>query len=242
MDDSKPFTASDTWFSVFQPFFTPFFTLSYLTDVSQEFKSHNRSDLILSESPISYIISNLASYDKRHYPGLKGEHTPEGQGFGHCLVISRERIFNVIDPDATANNSALLKAMKDHFITFWKFEDGPAKLLKRVRWTFDQHNKKLESTDGTRASSCQNSPSTLEKDFVQLEESFKRCKPADFEFAFHAHPHNSVGHLHMHVFPKSGDLRKFSAKNHDWKTIPIEAVLEVEEEDEKELMAALGGG
>lgn len=210
---SKPFTKSDTWFS--------------------EFESHNPPSLILSESQDSYIIGNLASYDKRQYPEFKpGEHTPEGQGFGHCLVIARKRIFNIIDPDATANHSALLKEMKEHFITFWKTEDGSPKLLKRVRSTFDEQNNKLASNE-VNAESSESLRSTLIQDFDALSRSFLRCKPDDFEFAFHAFPANSVGHLHMHVFPKDGDLRKFSTKSHDWKTIPIEAVLEVEEEDER---------
>ena len=206
----------------------------YLTSASQEFGSHNPSSLILSESQFSYIISNHASYDKRQYPEFKrGELTPEGQGFGHCLVIPRKRIFNIVDPEATADHSSLLKEMKEHFITFWKTEDGSPKLLKRVRSTFDEQNEKLASIDGN-AESSESLLDTLMKDFDTLSKSFLRCRPDDFEFAFHAYPDNSVGHLHMHVFPKNDDLRKFSTKSHDWKTIPIEAVLEVEEEDEKE--------
>ena len=209
--------------------------LSFLTSTLQEFESHNPTSLILSESPSSYIISNLASYDGRQYqyPKFKpGERTPEGQGFGHCLVICRKRIFNIVDPDATADHCALLKEMKEHFITFWETEHGSPKLLKRVRSTFDEQNDILASKD-TDAQSCQSFLSMLKKDFEALSKSFLRCKPTDFEYAFHAYPANSVGHLHMHVFPKGDDLRKFSTKSHDWKTIPIEAVLEVEEEDER---------
>lgn len=218
---SKPFAKSDTWFS--------------------EFESHNPSSLILSESQDSYIIGNLASYDRRQYPEFKpGEHTPEGQGFGHCLVIARKRIFNIVDPDATANHSALLKEMKDHFITFWKTEDGSPKLLRRVRSTFEEQNSKLISSD-ENAKYSESLLFTLRKDFRALSQSFLKCKPDDFEFAFHAYPANSVGHLHMHVFPKDGGLRKYSTKSHDWKTIPIEAVLEVEEEDQRGLVESGSG-
>lgn len=220
---------------------TPLLELSNLTSNSQEFESHNPSSLILSESQDSYIIGNLASYDKRQYPEFKpGEHTPEGQGFGHCFVISRKRIFNIVDPDAVANHCALLKEMKEHFITFWKTEDGSPKLLRRVRSTFDEQNNKLASSCGD-AESKESLLSTLVKDFDALSESFVRCKPVDFEFAFHAYPANSVGHLHMHVFPKNLDLRKFSTKSHDWKTIPMEAVLEVEEEDERRAVESCSG-
>ncbi len=129
--------------------------------------------------------------------------------------------------------------MKEHFITFWKTEDGSPKLLKRVRSTFDEQNEKLASKD-QNARSSEGLLSTLITDFDALSQRFLRCKPDDFEFAFHAFPANSVGHLHMHVFPKNGDLRKFSTRSHDWKTIPIEAVLEVEEEDER--VSAQAGG
>ena len=101
-----------------------------------------------------------------------------------------------------------------------------------MRSTFDEQNDILASKD-TDAQSCQSFLSMLKQDFDALSKSFLRCKPNDFEYAFHAYPANSVGHLHMHVFPKGEDLRKFSTKSHDWKTIPIEAVLEVEEEDER---------
>ena len=130
--------------------------------------------------------------------------------------------------------------MKEHFITFWKNEDGSPKLLKRVRSTFEEQNTKLEKND-RNARSRKNLLHTLTKDFDVLSKIFLRCEPDDFEFAFHAYPANSVGHLHMHVFPKNGDLRKFSTKSHDWKTIPIEAVLEVEEEDARGVVESGSG-
>ena len=234
---SKPFAKSDTFFSVSSPYYSCCIAWSFLTSVVQEFESHNDPSLILSESPDSYIISNLASYDGRQYrySGYKeGERTPEGQGFGHCLVICRRRIFNIVDPDATADHCALLKEMKEHFITFWKTESGSPKLLKRVRSTFDEQNNVLVSKD-VNGQSCEREDflSMLKRDCDALSKSFLQCKPDDFEYAFHAYPANSVGHLHMHVFPKKNDLRAFSTKDHDWKTIPIEAVLEVEEEDER---------
>lgn len=121
--------------------------------------------------------------------------------------------------------------MKDHFIKFWNTADGPPKLLDRVRSAFDEQNLKLKSSGGT---TLREDVEVLRTDFEVLSRTFMKCKPDDFEFAFHPYPAISVGHLHMHVFPKKGALRKFSTKIHDWKTIPIEAVLEVEKEDDKE--------
>ena len=202
--------------------------------------------MILSESPHSFIIGNLHSYDRRQYPqwydskNQPGINTPEGQGFGHTLVISRKRIFNVVDPEAIENDCERLKEMKRHFIEFWDFKKGffRSKLIQRTQSAFDDQNKKLK--DKALESYTKLLPA-LKKDFDSLAEDFLKIGSEDFEFAFHAHPDNSVGHLHMHVFPKKEDLRRFSTKSHDWKTIPLEAVLEVEREDKKQLAAEANG-
>ena len=210
--------------------------------MAQEFESHNRASMILSKSQYSYIIGNLHSYDGRQYPqwlnpeNQPGINTPEGQGFGHTLVISRKRIFNVVDPEATANDCERLKEMKRHFIEFWEDEQGSPKLLRRTRSAFDDQNEKLEKKE---SQAFRKLLPTLKKDFDALAEEFERLGSQDFECAFHAHPDNSVGHLHMHVFPKKERLRRFSTKSHDWKTIPLEAILEVEREDEARLAAAV---
>ena len=74
--------------------------------------------------------------------------------------------------------------------------------------------------------------SELEHDLRCLSREFVTLDPerGDFEFGFHAWPDSSVGHLHMHVFPKRNSLRQFSTREHDWKTIPLKAVLEAEAE------------
>ncbi|KAK4695067.1 hypothetical protein P7C71_g2618, partial [Lecanoromycetidae sp. Uapishka_2] len=197
--------------------------------------------MILSKTSDSYIIGNLASYDQRQYPAWfdpkfqADVYTPAGQGFGHTLVISRQRVFNVIDPDATANDSALLKEMKEHFIDFWKDENGIPKLLRRTKSAFDDQNNKLATKKSTLDKYYKSKPQWI-SDYESLAKQFQNCKPTDFEFAFHAHPDNSVGHLHMHVFPRNSNLREFSSKQHDWKTIPLAAVLEVEDEDKRNRM------
>ena len=205
---------------------------------------HNKKSMILSESPHSFIIGNLHSYDSRQYPewydakNRPGINTPEGQGFGHTLVISRKRIFNVVDPEATENDCERLKEMKRHFISFWDFEHGSPKLIRRTQSAFDDQNKKLK--DKALDAYTKLLPA-LKQDFDSLAEDFSKLRSEDFECAFHAHPDNSVGHLHMHVFPKKEYLRRFSTKSHDWKTIPLEAVLEVEREDKMKLVAEANG-
>ena len=194
---------------------------------------HNDKSLILSESEDSYVIGNKESYDRRQYPEWfsakfkPGSVTPEGQAFGHTLVISRKRVFNVVDPDATAHQAALLKEMKGHFVKFWN-SNGRERLVDRVRRVFDDQNDKLTSKEETKAE-CRGLLPQLEAGFVKLSKRFQELDAEDFVFAFHAYPDNSVGHLHMHVFPKDLSLREFSSFHHDWKTISLKAILAVEE-------------
>ncbi|KAI4282632.1 MAG: hypothetical protein L6R38_002792 [Xanthoria sp. 2 TBL-2021] len=91
-----------------------------------EYKDHNPTNKILSVSDNSYIIGNVASYNSRQYLGTSGK---EGQGFGHCLVIPQKRIYNIVDPAATANDCFIIWDMHCHFIDFWINNDGREKLL-----------------------------------------------------------------------------------------------------------------
>lgn len=200
---------------------------------------HNDDSLVLSESTDSYIIGNLASYDRRQYPEwfdekyTPGSITPEGQAFGHSLVVSKARVYNVVDPDATANHSALLKKMKAHFVEFWENGDsGKTKLLERTRLGFDSQNYKLERKKEF-ASQYNALLPQITADFETMSKEFLQLKIEDFVFAVHPHPEISVGHIHLHVFPKVESLRKFSSKHHDWKTVALEAVWEAEAQDDR---------
>ena len=190
--------------------------------------------MIIDSTKDSYIISNFQSYDKRQYPEWLDEkyekETPEGQGFGHTLVIPRRRIFNIVDPEATAENCALLIEMKEHFTNFWSVYANRIKLLHAIKDNFDTQNHKLEAKD--KAEYKATSPPVLE-DYQEMAKRFLELEAEDFNYAFHPHPYHSVGHLHMHVFPKDEMLRRRSSKDHEFKTIPLDAILEVEKEDRK---------
>ena len=64
----------------------------------------------------------------------------------------------------------------------------------------------------------------------ELRKKFVGLEVEDFTIGFHPHPHHSVGHLHMHVVAKPEIFREFSATRHDWKTVPLDVVEEVERE------------
>lgn len=54
----------------------------------------------------------------------------------------------------------------------------------------------------------------------------------DFIFGFHVFPENTIGHLHMHVFPHDNDFREYSTRDYDYKTVPLQAILDAEGEDQ----------
>lgn len=200
-----------------------------------EYALHNPSSLILSESPHSYIIGNLASYDSRQYPSAPANKRPEGQGFAHTLVIPKSRIYNVVDPAATADNCFTLTELRAHFINFWNHTpDGRAKILARTKMAMDSQDKKLlsdpESPDTPIYESVRGD---VFKQFEEKGRGFGELNvEEDFLMGFHVFPDNSIGHLHMHVFPHGEGMREWSTREYDWKTVPLQAVLEVEREDE----------
>lgn len=209
--------------------------------------------MILSESPQSLIVGNLVSYDSRQYPQWfdptyePGINTPEGQAFGHCFVIPRKRVFNIVDPDADA---ALLKEMREHFVRCWNTEDGKDKMINRIRAAVESQNEKLmlslasfqkkqdpdddNNNDDAASTRFLHLRDLVWQDFQTLAHDFRTLNADDFVYAFHAWPDNSIGHLHMHVFPAKDSLRRFSTRRHDWKTISLECVLRVEEEEEED--------
>ncbi|KAI4182299.1 MAG: hypothetical protein L6R41_006064 [Letrouitia leprolyta] len=230
--------ATDTFFSVSnQPLslIIPETPLSSSSPAKKkEYALHNPPSLILSESPHSYIIGNLASYDSRQYPSAPANKRPEGQGFAHTLVIPKSRIYNVVDPAAVAKSCFILKELRTHFINFWNHTpDGRAKILARTKMAMDSQDQKLLSDPESPETPIYES---VRGDvFRQFEEQGGRFGELnveeDFLFGFHVFPDNSIGHLHMHVFPHGEGLREWSTKEYDWKTVPLQAVLEVERED-----------
>lgn len=177
---------------------------------------------------------NRESYDRRQYPVWlnvnyeTGLNTPEGQAFAHTLVIPKERILNIVDPDATRDSCAMLEELKEHFVKFWS-NGGATKILARVEEVVKSRNNILgEMKETTNA--YNNLLPKVWATFKGMSESFKTLKPDDFVYAFHPFPDASVGHLHMHVFPKNNAFRTVSTTRHDWKTIPLHVIVEAEQE------------
>ncbi|KAI4201522.1 MAG: hypothetical protein LQ346_002158 [Caloplaca aetnensis] len=207
-----------------------------------EYATHNAPDLILSESAHSYIIGNLASYDSRQYPSAPPDKRPEGQAFAHTLVIPKARVYNIVDPAATADNCFLVREMRAHFLRFWARPDGKAKILARTKRALDEQDRKLlassDNNNDSNGDSYASVRAAVFDHFEAMKPAFERLREDDFLFGFHCFPENSIGHLHMHVFPHGEPFRAVSTKQYDWKTVPLQAVLEVETEDGN----CVGGG
>ncbi|KAL9591339.1 MAG: hypothetical protein Q9179_007823, partial [Wetmoreana sp. 5 TL-2023] len=199
-----------------------------------EYALHNpQTLLILSESTHSYIIGNVASYDGRQYPLVPpNSNRPEGQGFCHSLVIAKTRIYNIVDPDATANGCFLLEEMRAHFTNFWRHDDGASKIFARAKQVVDDRDEILRSGNGGSSPDYDDSVSRdVSLYFEDMKKKFVELEAKDLLMGFHVFPDNSIGHLHMHVFPHGESFRQYSTKMHDWKTVPLQAVLEVEREE-----------
>lgn len=267
---------------------------------NQEFPDHNGDDLILDASEKSFIIGNIASYDRRQYeewflhpddptkspdPNISSDErkrsadalssskqatnaseskgsknttanqkiTPEGQAFGHCLVIPKTRIFNIVDPQAIEKDFEVIVELYKHFIEFWNGERGPKVLLQRAWRGVEEQNKKLEArlestpisttrqkTDELKAKNkarLESLKRDLKEGYDDMAAQFLKLRaPEDFVFGFHPFPENSVGHLHLHVYPRKAGLRKWSSWKHESKTVEFETVLEAEGETLKAVM------
>ncbi len=175
---------------------------------------------------------NKESYDRRQYPEWfnanyePGKNTPEGQAFAHTLVIPKERVFNVVDPDATADNGAVLKELREHFVKFWK-HGGAQEIVARLKDIVKSRNDTIAKDQRTINEYFSLLPKVWAT-FDEMSKAFVNLGPDDFMYACHPFPDASVGHLHMHVFPRDNAFRKVSTKRHDWKTIPLKVILEAE--------------
>lgn len=208
------------------------------TPSQQEYADHNPPELILSESDHSYIIGNIVSYDERQYPSwllpkFRPGKTPAGQGYGHLLVIPKERVaYNIVDPAATKDlptpdRQSIAEGLQSHFVSFWESAGGPAAVARRARKGLQDQYEVLAAKDAAKAEIIQKE---VMEGFEHLTPEFEKLRACDFTMAFHPFPWISIGHLHMHVFPASKQFRQFSSHKQDLKTIPLAAVVEVERE------------
>ena len=71
----------------------------------------------------------------------------------------------------------------------------------------------------------------VSRDYETLQPDFERLGEKDFVYGVHPWDTNSVGHLHLHIFPREGKFRKYSAVRHDAKTVTMNDVLAAEKQE-----------
>ncbi|KAF4564443.1 hypothetical protein EYR36_002377 [Pleurotus pulmonarius] len=145
----------------------------------------------------------------------------------------------LIDTKATVYNAvshldrSLITEMKTHFWEFW-FSDGSInKIIHAV------HDAMERRYTVVAEAYQRNDAATAPQRLAHLDAVMEECRISAADFAkklragrnrvdivygFHAHPHHSVGHMHMHVLLADPRFRTQSTLAHDWKTLPFEAV------------------
>ncbi|KAF4586592.1 hypothetical protein EYR40_010604 [Pleurotus pulmonarius] len=128
---------------------------------------------------------------------------------------------------------SLITEMKTHFWDFW-FSDGSInKIIHAI------HDAMERRYTVVAEAYQRNDAATAPQRLAHLDAVMEECRISAADFAkklragrnrvdivygFHAHPHHSVGHMHMHVLLADPRFRTQSTLAHDWKTLPFEAV------------------
>ncbi|KAG6817564.1 hypothetical protein H0H87_006941 [Tephrocybe sp. NHM501043] len=150
---------------------------------------------------------------------------------------TRPTVYNAVSLD----DPTLIEEMITHFKRFWSQPDAVHRTARGIQHAVDLRTsevaKGLENMQvPTMAVTASAEFKVLMQDSVQKSTNellFKlgALNVNDFFFGFHATPHASVGHLHMHVLAADTEFRRYSTGVHDWKTIPAAAVMEVIREE-----------
>ncbi|KAL4262146.1 HIT domain-containing protein [Pleurotus pulmonarius] len=199
-----------------------------------DFHTHYDPRRVLSSTEDSYIICNVACHDTRLYssdidPSSSDKTAAAGMSYMHLLVIPSEKVYNAV----SHLDRSLITEMKTHFWEFW-FSDGSInKIIHAV------HDAMERRYTVVAEAYQRNDAATAPQRLAHLDAVMEECRISAADFAkklragrnrvdivygFHAHPHHSVGHMHMHVLLADPRFRTQSTLAHDWKTLPFEAV------------------
>ncbi|KAJ8481839.1 hypothetical protein ONZ45_g15169 [Pleurotus djamor] len=217
-----------------------------------DYALHYPRQRILSESENSYIICNNAAHDVRLYSSdvnLSGvdKSSSAGMSYMHLLVIPKSKaseppnscqhphlVYNVV----SLKDSTIIDELETHFRDFWRRADAVALVNDAINETMERrYNDLIESyrrSDNTQRIAhlytvmlaCRSSAKSFATQLSLMEDR-------DVVFGFHAHPHASVGHLHMHVLLNDGSFRHHSTFAHDWKTVSVKVIRDILQRQQK---------
>ena len=149
-----------------------------------------------------------------------------------CLPFS---VYNAVALDDTA----IIKEMIVHFRDFWNRPESINKVAEWLKIAVERHASAIRASLEFHAPEKIDEFDAVMKEVFASSEKFandlhlQHC-PADdktFLLGFHPAPEASIGYLHMHVILMHPKFRQFSTEVHDWKMVPVQAVIEAIEED-----------
>jgi len=149
----------------------------------------------------------------------------------HLLVIPRRRVYNVV----ALNNTEIIDEMMAHFRRFWRNPESADKINGFLKKQIGRRAKVVrEVLVAHKPDIVEEFDATMEQVRASTDElGNKLCqcqKSQDDEvlfFGFHPAPVASIAHLHMHTLLILDEFRIFSTRVHDWKTIPVSAIIDV---------------
>lgn len=252
-----PFHSSDTFFSV-SPFIPTQWALlriyTYTRPSIQDYPEHYPPEYILSSTEHSLIIANIRGADKRLYPSWRNSRyipgqTPEGQAYGHALVIPRGRVESIHHEASNLGRGFIRKEMRQHWDTQIANPEFRKKLNARTQQVFEEAVTQLtkpmpgEELKDAQLEEFQRRFDTEYRDSGLLDqmraemkvqgEVFMNLKSEHFALGTHGSQY-SVAHLHFHGYTWNPDLRTQANVGLDEKTIPDQATSQVMEDEHPE--------
>ncbi|KAI0888451.1 uncharacterized protein GGS22DRAFT_198187 [Annulohypoxylon maeteangense] len=188
----------------------------YQTDIRNWIKpetaftdAKNKKDLnILAEDDNLFIIGNKSSFSEGQYPDEPGR---AGMSMVHILIITKANYFNAVS--LRSEDAHIIDDMKELFRSSWAQPQFREAVLQHQRNAIE--NRGRETPEGLEQA---------RKQVQKLENIIHKLRFKHFTFGFHLWPHNSVGHLHMHVIAMPKKCRRYSTKVHDEKTMDVQEV------------------
>ncbi|TFK55910.1 hypothetical protein OE88DRAFT_677021 [Heliocybe sulcata] len=202
-----------------------------------DFAMHHPESCVLSASQDSYIIGNQACYDVRLYsaqwdPSGKDRSSAAGMSFFHFMVIPKRRVYNAV----CLEDPIILEEMQSHFSKFWESPGAYEKCMDRLTSATESRASAIRESlrqDQSRLATFDSLMQDVRTFKEECSAKLRQLCLDDFVFGVHPAPHASVGHLHMHVLVAQVAFRRWSTSVHDWKTVPVKAVVEAIAEEKK---------
>jgi hypothetical protein len=122
-----------------------------------------------------------------------------------------------------------------HFHHFWSSPDSADKIIGWLNTAVERRaNVVRDALISSKPDLVNEFDTTMKEVHASADQNaiqLRQCQKLDvdklFFFGLHPAPEATVAHLHLHVILISDEFRKLSTRDHDWKTVPAHAVIDV---------------